>query len=196
MDRDQRIAMQKIKTGFLFVLASLALFGAHPQTAFACSCMAPGSPKEELAQMTAVFSGRVELIERSQEDRSRGIVGPVRVVFKVDRVWKGPARKTIAIHTFPDGAGCGYEFETGADYLVYGRESENEIIVSLCSRTARLATASDDIGELGDGQAPVSDNPGASPGPSAASAWMLQTIVITGIALAVAAGLRLRRQRR
>jgi hypothetical protein len=53
----------------------------------ACDCAWPGSPREELQRVDAVFSGEVSAIDRERE----------KIEFKVEKIWKGPIAKMISI---------------------------------------------------------------------------------------------------
>src|SRR5690606_22193376 len=61
--------------------------------------------------------------------------------------------------TNSSSAACGYTFEKNTSYLVYARESEGRLHVSLCSRTRPMAEAADDLVVLGAGATPVHIEP-------------------------------------
>lgn len=120
--------------------------------AYACSCLRPGPPLAELDQATAVFAGEVSDIKRT----STG----VEVSFSVSEVWKGDLNPTLVITTGPHSAACGYPFEIGQDYLVYAYGGDNARLgANLCSLTALLSTAGEDLAELGDGVPPTLAEP-------------------------------------
>jgi hypothetical protein len=83
--------MQKIWRACLLIVISFVLRGMDHQPVFACSCAQSQSPQEELAAMTAVFSGRVEKIARPNQ------TGLAQISLKVDRVWKGQVPRSITI---------------------------------------------------------------------------------------------------
>ena len=118
--------------------------------AYGCSCLRPGPPLTELDRATAVFAGEVSAINRT----TRGF----EVSFSVAEVWKGDLPRTLVITTGPHSAACGYAFNIGQDYLVYayGRDTTS-LGAGLCSRTALLSNAADDLIELGDGAPPNPD---------------------------------------
>ena len=126
--------------------------------AYGCSCLRPGPPLTALDQATAVFAGEVSAINQT----ARGF----EVSFSVAEVWKGELPQNLVITTGPHSAACGYSFEVGQDYLVYahGRDN-NRLGAGLCSRTALLSNAADDLVELGDGALPAFDKStdGATP---------------------------------
>ena len=67
-------------------------------------------------------------------------------------VWKGPLYQTMYLTTLRSEASCGFTFVEGVSYVVYSRDGST---VSLCSRTARLSEAIDDLAVLGEGYMPV-----------------------------------------
>lgn len=134
---------------FALVLTSLFANGMM-KDAYACSCIAPDSPRKEMEKFDAVFSGKIAKIEeRHPSAPMYSSADPVIVTFDVDAVWKGPQDKTITIHTAQSSASCGYEFEDNQTYIVYATENDNRLYVSLCSRTSLIEDASQDILELG-----------------------------------------------
>ena len=140
---------------FWRVVGALAVIGlitaSQPTCAFACSCIAPGPPAEALAQATAVFAGEVSAVAAPA---SAGTAAPVRVTFNVTQSWKGAPQPTIVVGTPDSSASCGVEFVKGERYLVYATESEGQLQTNLCSRTALLSAAAEDLAALGAGQAP------------------------------------------
>jgi hypothetical protein len=137
--------------GFVFLLP--------PDCAYACSCaMPPGSQKERaeqaLSDSDAVFSGEVVEIDKSpppdKEVRFNPDYGkPVIVTLRVSDVWKGPEQETLEVNTRIFGAGCGYPFKEGQEYLVYAPEGKRGLTVGLCSETKELSKAGADLALLG-----------------------------------------------
>lgn len=130
----------------LFIFASL--FFASIATVSACSCLRPAPPLESLEQSTAVFAG--EVVDIKVLD---GVVvssaDPVKVTFEVSQTWKGPDYKTLVLTTARDSASCGYSFEEGEEYIVYAYGESDKLTTNICSRTNILASAQDDLQELG-----------------------------------------------
>jgi hypothetical protein len=129
-----------------------------PTRIYACSCVPPGTPTEELAESAAVFSATAVDITDVSAWKGPLISGtdPVKVTFRVDTVWKGTVQQALTATTARSSASCGYEFERGRKYLVYARGNESELEVSLCSRTSPIERAAEDLEELGTGRAPAS----------------------------------------
>lgn len=123
----------------LLVVSFLSL---APST-FACSCLPPGSPSEELASHDAVFSGKVLDIKEKGEE--------IEVTVEVIEAWKGINSKETTIYTPSNSAACGVNFETNIEYIIYANNDNGEFHTNLCSRTAELAYAQEDVAELGEG---------------------------------------------
>jgi hypothetical protein len=111
----------------------------------ACSCMAL-SPAEGLSSSHAVFTGEVTAITKNEATRFGGI----EVTLRVGKVWKGAPTEEIRVHTASSSAACGYPFVVGKTYLVYAvRDEADPMRVSLCSRTALIEDAAEDLDFLG-----------------------------------------------
>lgn len=65
-------------------------------------------------------------------------------------MWKGTLGEDIAIRTLQTDAECGYSFEVGGEYLVYALLEDGALYTSICSRTNRLAAATDEVVLLGE----------------------------------------------
>jgi hypothetical protein len=129
----------------LFVLLNISL----PLPS--CSCVPPGSPKEELENSSVVFQGKVIKIT----DELFNSLQLHKVEFKVSMVWKGEITEDMSIRTFPGkGGDCGYVFKEGIEYLIYVY-GPKPYIVSNCSRTKQLSQAEFDLKELGKGKPPL-----------------------------------------
>jgi hypothetical protein len=167
------VGKMKLFLGLVIVVSMLAI---ETEPACACSCAPPGPPLEELASSTAVFTGKVVSITKPF-----GVFGssadPVKVTIHVFTFWKSPVAQTITITTSRSGASCGYTFEKGSEYLVYAYGQENNLAVSLCSRTQPLVTAEEDLAVLGIGTAP---DPGNSEWPAISSFFPIAVLIIAG----------------
>jgi hypothetical protein len=123
---------------FAFIILAALVFFAAADDTFACSCIPPGAVKEEIKTTDSVFSGKVTGVSKFR--------GGWKVKFRVEKTWKGGAAKTITLVTAQDSAMCGYNFKAGKKYLIYAkRDDKNKLSVSLCSRTAELSKASEDV---------------------------------------------------
>jgi hypothetical protein len=151
------------------VVAVLGL-AAHRE-AEACKCMVPPPPEEAMASAAAVFEGTVTEVRQPEGGAAHG---RIEVTLRVGRRFKGAGADTVTVTTSTSSASCGYGFEQGRTYLVYaGEGDEGRLSVSLCSRTARIEDAGDDLSALGGGQgagpgpAPSPEAPAAEPPPAA-----------------------------
>lgn len=118
-----------------------------PAPARACSCMRPPPPRDAADAATAVFQGKVTAL---QVDQPEGAYLAFHVyTLEVERVWKGDVVDTLTVRTADNSAACGRPFEVGESYLVYAKDVEGQLSDNLCSRTSKLADASEDLDALG-----------------------------------------------
>lgn len=145
------------------VLGTASLLVSAP--ALACKCAVP-TVEAARADASALFEGRVlSVVEESPE----GAMPYHRVTLAVVRAWKGLEREEqVEAITNTQSAACGYPFTKDTSYLVYARESEGKLHVSLCSRTKPMADAAEDLAVLGSGATPVRIVPKATDGGSEA----------------------------
>ena len=141
---------------------ALAIIVSHPTGAV--RCFVPGSPSQELAKATAVFSGRVvghdHVVENTPSGESaQRLVANIAVV----RVWKGNINPNVTVHTWEYLLHNGYlrifgenfKFDDDTEYLVYAFGKSDHLWADQCSRTRELSKAFDDLKELGDGHEPT-----------------------------------------
>lgn len=139
--------MKKILHTATLTLLIFALIGYVPK-ARACSCIPPEPTGQAIEKADAVFAGRVTDVVPPANMTSSA--DKTKLTFEASHVWKGVVSKTISANTASSSASCGYNFEKGKEYIVYAMNSEDGLDVSLCSRTALLADASEDLSILGD----------------------------------------------
>ena len=104
------------------VLATAVLWLlANPGQVFACKCVQPGTPTEELEKFSAVFAGEVVSIQHSYDPNASSASREDRttVGFRVSTVWKGTVHEEMYITTPPTGGSCGFTFSDGNEYIVY-----------------------------------------------------------------------------
>jgi hypothetical protein len=148
-----------LNRGFTLWLVMFAiLLALLPHPVYACSCVPVGPPADALEDASAVFAGKVINVQ-TPISVIQSSADPVRYVFAVSQVWKGPAYKHLAVYSARDGASCGVGFPKGAEYLVYTYGEESHLQVSLCSRTQPLERAAEDLTALGEGTIPTEENP-------------------------------------
>ena len=176
------VTRRKIRSAWLTALCALMVFMTlltiRPQVTYACSCAVSPSPLEAMEKSAAVFEGTVVSIKEKFKIMQSS-ADPVRVTFQVGARWKGEVGEKVTVTTAQSGASCGFEFTKGERYIVYaggekaaGEEGAAKLTVSLCSRTALLPGAEEDLKELGAGMSGGSpteppgivDDPGAVSG--------------------------------
>jgi len=130
------------------------LFGSGPAPAHACSCAEAPAPEIALRESDAVFSGIVLSVRETRNGVVRSSADPVEVTFRVTEVWKGIGTDKVTVRTAASTASCGFGFVEGMPYIVYARETNLGLSTGLCTRTADLALAADDLAALGKGTVP------------------------------------------
>ena len=180
------------------VLLSLALIMGvlwtlgNPAPVQACKCAQVGSPSEELEKFSAVFSGRVVSIQHSYDPDGVSVSPEDRttVGIEVSAVWKGIVHEEMYITTPPTGGSCGFDFIEGEEYIVYADDSpyaDGGYTAGICSRTALIGQAQEDLDVLGEGQAPRLGTSGPSPErpqqPTLSRAWIIMLTVAVVVAV-------------
>ncbi len=189
--------------GIALLLAVLWLFGNTDQT-YACKCVVPGSPSEEIDKFDVVFAGRVLSVHHSFDPNALSYSpGDITTVgFRVSTVWKGAVEENITLTTPPAGGSCGFAFVEGEEYVVYAyraAEDAPNLSANICSRTALLQEAQEDVDAFGDGNPPQGGTVGTSPGqPQESGTGITRTIILAIVAAAAvlaAAGAMFTRRR-
>lgn len=139
----------------LIVAVLVSLF--RPKTAHACSCIEPDSPATSFPRAGAVFHGRVRAVDDTPLRWVGGLM-PLpdvfdnlyyqRVRLDVIESWKGVTTTSATVLTGYGGGDCGYHFNAGDEYIVYAFESNGDWISGICTRTAPISAASDDLAYL------------------------------------------------
>lgn len=141
----QRTKNLIVRIALLFTITIFSVL-LTPTNAYACSCMAPGSPAEEYPHFDAVFSGRViSVVQETPADSFERNV----VTIEIDESWKGTDGDEATIYTATSGATCGYYFEAEQSYLVYANAYDNsnpdDIWTNICTRTGLLEGEGEDL---------------------------------------------------
>ena len=132
---------KRVLTSSAFCVIVL-LFGTA--SVYACSCMAPKPSCQAVWEADAVFIGTV----LSTHDDSKSAVGFDSRLIKlaVEESFRGVASNVVEIYTSQTGAGCGFLFQTGQQYLVYAYKGETgRLSTSICTRTRALVQANEDL---------------------------------------------------
>ncbi|WP_042349736.1 hypothetical protein [Bacillus massiliigorillae] len=147
---------KQVKYGVLFLILFISCLSFPFNKSYACDCVVPLSVQEELERNTAVFSGKVvEIVDKNKNKIIKSTADPIAVVFEVKEWWKGGKQTQVLVNTVRHSSSCGYKFTVDDQYLVYAREIDGELNVSICSRTQSLSTAQTDIEALGKSHIPT-----------------------------------------
>lgn len=139
--------MKKIIIGIFSILLFIVL---NNNQTFACSCMMNESPNISMEKAKSVFIWKVSKIEESSVINDLFEYKKNYVTFNVSSNIKWNTNKEIIIVTAKDSATCWYNFEDWKNYIVYTHWEWNKQEVSLCSRTALLTEANEDLEEFKD----------------------------------------------
>lgn len=124
----------------VFILSILVLLTVTEKS-FACSCKLNTKPhktqvKEAFDNSVAVFSGEVlEITPKGEYEMT--------VKISVARSWKGNLLQEINLTTAKDSAMCGFSFQTGQKYLIYGYGTIESLSTNICSRTTPFSSQND-----------------------------------------------------
>lgn len=102
-----------------------------------------------LRSSAVVFSGKAIKLEKAPETQYT-----VRVAFSVDEIWKGSSSPVIVVET--PMSSLHYDFELGAEYLVYAWGSPEGLSTGQCSGNSKRSDdfALEQLNYLGKGTAP------------------------------------------
>ena len=123
------------------VFYSLLILFASQLNAYACKCVIPGPDFEEAYKKADyVFIGqcvKAEFIKLNGSNPDSSYV--VRYTFDIQQAWKGIMKQEIlAVDTGIGFGDCGFQFDLGLSYIIYGYAEDNTIYTNICART-RLA---------------------------------------------------------
>jgi hypothetical protein len=133
----------------LVVAIAILLSPLLYDTSLGCSCTYQPNPTPEeikaerlkaFNRASAVFSGKVIELEEN------------KVKFRVEKIWKGePVDEITMVIQDKDEKGkyvmssCDYRYKFGEKYLVYAYGSPDELITYVCTRTALLKNADQEM---------------------------------------------------
>lgn len=149
-----------MRAAFILFIIFVSIL-VNSDNAFACSCVVPGTPREEFDRFDAVFLGKVLNID------SLGY--GYNIEFEVEKSWKGISEKEVVIGTGDGGGDCGYSFEKNEEYVVYAYDDYDVVYAyddyaydddmglktGICSRTAKLEYAQEDLQQFDEGVIPT-----------------------------------------
>lgn len=132
----------------LLAAFAAALLVCSASEASACTCAFGGSaPCQDYWKTDAVFVGRVVGSSKITIDDGIYKISRRLVRMTVEQPLKGVEGAEAEVVTGWGGGDCGYEFKTGASYIVYaGRdEKDGRLYTGICTRTRPLAEAGEDL---------------------------------------------------
>ena len=126
---------------------------AASQNVSACSCAIIGTPQQNLAEVDAVFLGKVIVAKRHEW------------TIAVEKVWKGKVQETVQIRDPAAGTSCESKFTLRETYIFFARSKESgrrtiyhpavcTWTTSLTFRHDRVLVSEYVLKELGEGRAP------------------------------------------
>lgn len=157
-------------------LVAALLLAMGPCPASGCLCSPPRPVRDEVREAVAVFSGEavfqeyMELTEGSPDYERLG-GGALVTRFKAGQWWKGGAPEDVVVYTSASKShdvvwtiAEDARFRVGERYLVYAYAAGDKLRTRVCTRTAELSRAEEDLRELGKGSEPVgSEGAGVKP---------------------------------
>ena len=109
----------------LFTLFILTSFFALPYSAKACDCDPSKTIEQHIQEANVIVLGTCNNII------TNAIKGGLNISFAVDSSWVRAIEPNATFHTNP-GNQCGYEFEVGKKYIVFGKKRHQTVETSIC----------------------------------------------------------------
>jgi hypothetical protein len=183
------LTIRRLTLALTFAAFAVAAFFHPLKPAYACSCMAPPPPVEARNEAQSVFAGTVSAVGAE----ANGFL----VTFDVEQFWKGPEGPQVTVSTPSSSASCGVEFVEGEKYLVYGSFADDgRLSTNLCTRTAPLANAGEDLAAFGAGTTPPAEPTAPQTEISTGLPWQPFALGGAGLAVIALAAVLLRRRAR
>jgi len=144
-----------IRGGLPVFLVGMTLLAVLASNALGCTCESPSDAKtvrdlavwysEGANSSKIIFEGVVEnqqllasAVAAPQSSSSPSSVSPQRSIsFRVLRTYRGDVSGLVTVLTASDDADCGFDFDTGSQYLVYAdRVDVSTLHTSICTGTS------------------------------------------------------------
>ncbi|HYN37361.1 MAG TPA: hypothetical protein VEV82_10360 [Actinomycetota bacterium] len=127
--------MKRLLVAMVLATTSVPLMA---QPCLACSCQAgpntQNQREKEAKEADSVFTGKVWKIEGTYNTS----YSSVRVSFFVEDAYKGTHRHRVTVSTANQGSACGFYFEEGDRYTVFGYgKGPKRFSTHSCSETRR-----------------------------------------------------------
>ena len=142
-----------MRKGALLLLVMLACLWVSGEKLFACTCGFSRLPCQATWESAAVFVGEVSAVGRvsapADHDPLKGPFYSTRASFKVIEAFRGELGPTMDVFTGESSSDCGYAFEVGRTYVIYGhRTPQGQLTTGTCARTKPIEEAADDLAYL------------------------------------------------
>lgn len=135
----------------LRAVATLGVLGVlvWPAASEACSCVGPYPACQATWQSAAVFVATVIRIDEAKPSAARPF-DMRRVRVRITEGLRGDVGDEADVFTGRGGGDCGFDFAEGQQYLIYAYRAPDSAALStgICSRTRRLAEATEDLAYL------------------------------------------------
>lgn len=128
------------------ILLILLFFSFPPSQLLACSCEEGKVAQNYFEAANQIFVGQVIGVN------SNWISGGMKYTFLVEKTWKRGADSLLVVNTGWDYE-CGYQFEKGKKYLVYGIKKFS-LRTDACMGNKLIEEAEVDLQFLGEGNLP------------------------------------------
>ena len=128
------------------VIGILLCLAGSAGVSMACTCMhLRGEPAEAFTAASAVFSGKVIEITEGKSSFPESGVKELAIKIRVEKSWKLIRKDEVLVVTVNTSNLCGFPFEIGERYLVYGYGGEDKLITDICTRTIGFVGAKEDL---------------------------------------------------
>lgn len=115
-----------MQRALLIASAVIMTLSATAGPVCACSC-ARLTPKEKADSADVIFTGRVRIIEQTDD-------GSLVARFRARVLYKGRVRGQVKVSTAGDSAACGFGFREGSRYTVFAHR-DGGLSTNLCTGT-------------------------------------------------------------
>ena len=125
----------------------LTVIALLPAASWACACLPPGPPCDAAWKASAVFVGTAVEVTHDLASSADPFLR-THVVFDVTEPFTGMEGrgKRVEVRTGTGVGDCGFGFEPGRSYVVYGWQNPDGVLTAgTCSRTAAVEDAHADL---------------------------------------------------
>ncbi len=145
----QRLGTRQVskRTFQLAIGISILFLIGVTSNVLACSCLDPGPPCQAYWNSSVVFVGTALSVSRIEVDWDGHKVPQRLFRFRIEDAFRGVSGSEVEVLTGAGGGDCGYDFQRGTKYLIYGNKGRDKSWVgtSICTRTRPLSEAAEDL---------------------------------------------------